>query len=74
MLKPHRLRAYRLQDLLTRITPRHVHKEIDFGGPAGREALSHIIHDSSSRNCGVAKRWTHCMEKSNGYPRAEPGE
>jgi hypothetical protein len=21
---------------------------------------------------GDATRWTHCMEKSNGYPRAEP--
>jgi hypothetical protein len=34
--------------------------------------LAHIVHDGSSRNCEVAMRWTHCMEKSNGCPRVEP--
>jgi antitoxin MazE len=39
VLSPHVHRAYRLEDLVKRITPRNVHTEIDFGGPVGREAL-----------------------------------
>ncbi len=35
------------------------------------DELERIIHDGSSRNCGVAKRRTRCREKSNGYPRVE---
>jgi hypothetical protein len=30
--------VYRLEDLLKRITPRNLHRELDFGGPVGREA------------------------------------
>lgn len=36
---PHVRRAYRLEDLTQRITPRNVHKELAFGPPMGREAL-----------------------------------
>jgi antitoxin component of MazEF toxin-antitoxin module len=36
---PHERRAYRLEDLTLRITPRNVHKELAFGQPMGREAL-----------------------------------
>lgn len=32
-------RVYRLEDLVKRMTPRNVHKELDFGGPMGRETL-----------------------------------
>ena len=39
VLRPHLRRVYRLEDLLKRMSPRNVHKEIDFGGPVGREAL-----------------------------------
>ena len=39
VLRPHFRRVYRLEDLLKRMTPRNVHKEVDFGGPVGREAL-----------------------------------
>ena len=39
VLKPHLRRVYRLEDLVKRITPRNLHKELDFGGPVGREAL-----------------------------------
>ena len=39
VLRPHLRRVYWLEDLLKRITPRNVHKELDFGGPVGREAL-----------------------------------
>ena len=39
VLKPHLRRVYRLEDLVKRITPRNLHKELDFGGPIGREAL-----------------------------------
>jgi antitoxin MazE len=39
VLRPHLRRIYRLEDLVKRITPRNIHTEIDFGGPAGREAL-----------------------------------
>ncbi|MBX3301418.1 MAG: AbrB/MazE/SpoVT family DNA-binding domain-containing protein [Nitrospira sp.] len=39
VLKPRLRRSYRLKDLVKRMTPRNVHKEIDFGGPRGREAL-----------------------------------
>ena len=39
VVRPHLRRVYRLEELLKRITSRNVHHEIDFGGPAGREAL-----------------------------------
>ena len=39
VLRPHLRRVYLLEDLLKRMTPRNVHKELDFGGPVGREAL-----------------------------------
>ncbi len=39
VLTPHLRRVYRLEDLLKRMTPRNVHKALDFGGPVGREAL-----------------------------------
>ena len=39
VLSPHVRRAYRLEDLIQRITPRNVHKEFAFGRPMGREAL-----------------------------------
>lgn len=39
VLRPHLRRVYRLEDLVKRMTPRNVHKELDFGGPVGREAL-----------------------------------
>ena len=39
VLSPHVRRAYRLEDLTQRITPRNVHKELAGGRPMGREAL-----------------------------------
>ena len=39
VLRPHLRRVYRLEDLVKRMTPRNVHKELDFGRPVGREAL-----------------------------------
>ncbi len=39
VLSPHVRRAYRVEDLIQRITPRNVHKEFAFGRPMGREAL-----------------------------------
>ena len=39
VLRPHLRRVYRLDDLIKRMIPRNVHKELDFGGPVGREAL-----------------------------------
>ena len=39
VLSPHVRRAYRLEDLTQRITPRNAHKELAFGGPMEREAL-----------------------------------
>jgi antitoxin MazE len=39
VLRPHLRRVYRLEDLVKRMTPRNVHKEFDFGGSVGREAL-----------------------------------
>ncbi len=39
VLRPHLRRVYRLEDLVKRMTPRNVHKALDFGGPVGREAL-----------------------------------
>jgi antitoxin MazE len=39
VLRLHLRRVYRLEDLVKRMTPRNVHKEVDFGGPVGREAL-----------------------------------
>jgi antitoxin component of MazEF toxin-antitoxin module len=39
VLSPHVRRAYRLEDLTQRITPRNVHKELAFGRPMGRETL-----------------------------------
>ena len=38
VLRPYPGRVYRLEDLVTRMTPRNMHKAIDFGGPVGREA------------------------------------
>ena len=37
VLRPHLRRVYRLEDLVKRMTPRNMHKELDFGGPVGRE-------------------------------------
>ena len=39
VLRPHLRRVYRLEDLVKRMTPRNMHKELEFGGPVGREAL-----------------------------------
>ena len=39
LLSPRVRRAYRLEDLTQRITPRNVHKELAFGRPMGRETL-----------------------------------
>ena len=39
VLRPHLRRVYRLEDLVKRISPRNLHKELGFGGPVGREAL-----------------------------------
>lgn len=39
LLRPHLRRVYKLEDLVKRMTPRNMHKELDFGGPVGREAL-----------------------------------
>ena len=39
VLRPHLRRVYRLEDLVKGMTSRNVHKEIDFGGLVGREAL-----------------------------------
>jgi len=39
VLKPHLRRVYRLEELVRRINPRNLHKELDFGGPVGLEAL-----------------------------------
>jgi antitoxin MazE len=36
LVRPHLRRAYRLEDLLKRITPRNVHEEVDFREPVGR--------------------------------------
>ncbi len=30
---------FKLEDLMSRITPENIHGEVDFGGPAGKEAL-----------------------------------
>ncbi len=38
-LSPHVRRAYRLENLTQRITPRNVHKELAFGRPMGLETL-----------------------------------
>ena len=37
VVRPYLRRVYRLEDLLKCITPRNVHREVDFGGPVGRE-------------------------------------
>ena len=39
VLRPHLRRVYRLEDLVKGMTLRNVHKEVDFRGPVGREAL-----------------------------------
>ena len=39
VLRPHRRRVYRLEDLVKGITSRNIHKEIPFVEPMGREAL-----------------------------------
>lgn len=39
VLKLQLRRVYRLEDLVKRMTPRNVHKELEFGVPVGREAL-----------------------------------
>jgi antitoxin MazE len=38
VLKPRLRRIYRLEDMVKRMTPRNVHKQLDFDGPMGREA------------------------------------
>lgn len=37
VITPVRKTAYRLKELLDRVTPDNVHGEIEFGGPVGRE-------------------------------------
>ena len=37
VLRSHGRRIYRLEDLVKRLTPHNVHKELDFGRPVGRE-------------------------------------
>lgn len=37
VLKPQLRRVYRLDDLVKRITPKNLHREIDTGSPIGRE-------------------------------------
>jgi antitoxin MazE len=37
VLKPHIRRVYRLEDLVKRITPKNVHREVNSGVPRGRE-------------------------------------
>lgn len=37
VLKPQLRRVYRLEDLVKRITPKNLHREIDTGSPIGRE-------------------------------------
>ena len=37
VLKPCLRRVYRLEDLVKRITPKNVHREIETGTPVGRE-------------------------------------
>ena len=39
VLRPHLRRVYRLEDLIKRMTARNMHKELDLGGPVGRENL-----------------------------------
>jgi antitoxin MazE len=39
VVRPHLRRVYRLKDLLKRITSGNIHREADFGGSVGREAL-----------------------------------
>jgi antitoxin component of MazEF toxin-antitoxin module len=38
VIEPARIREYRLGDLLKQITPKNLHKEVDFGRPTGKEA------------------------------------
>jgi antitoxin MazE len=37
VLKPHRCRKYRLNDLLKGMTKENMHEAVDFGPPIGRE-------------------------------------
>jgi antitoxin MazE len=39
VIEPIRARKYDLAQLLARITPKNLHREIDFGAPAGEELL-----------------------------------
>ena len=39
VVAPVRQEAYDLDELLSQITPKNVHGEVDFGQPMGREAL-----------------------------------
>jgi antitoxin MazE len=39
VVRPYLRRFYRLENLLKRITPCNLHRELDFGEPVGREAL-----------------------------------
>jgi antitoxin MazE len=39
VIEPVRPKGYNLAQLLAGITPANLHAEIDFGAPAGREAL-----------------------------------
>ncbi|MGC2331781.1 MAG: AbrB/MazE/SpoVT family DNA-binding domain-containing protein [Candidatus Acidiferrales bacterium] len=38
IIEPERRREYDLDDLVKAITPEHLHEEVDFGGPVGKEA------------------------------------
>jgi antitoxin MazE len=37
VIEPLRRKEYRLEELVKGITPENLHKEIDFGGPVGKE-------------------------------------
>jgi len=37
IVKPARRKAYRLKDLLRKVTARNIHAEVDTSGPIGRE-------------------------------------
>ena len=39
VIEPVRPRGYNLAELLAGITPENLHAEVDFGAPAGKEAL-----------------------------------
>jgi antitoxin MazE len=39
VIEPLQRKEYRLTELLNAITPANLHREVDFGGPVGKEAL-----------------------------------